>query len=330
MGAERKPDGTIGTIGTTLPAAPWWATACIVAANLLWALNYVIAKRTVADLPGLAIAAVRMPVASLLLLAALPLVGVARRLPSGAWRQLAFNGAALAGNQVLFIVGLERTTPGHAALISATMPVIIALIARVRLGERLALLPAVGMALSMAGVGVLVARADHAATPGDSSLTGDLLTLGAVICFALYVVGVRDVLADGRVRAASATAWAHLFGAPWALAAGGWSALHAPWRHVTPVGRAGFGYFVLGASVTAYLVHSLALSRMGATRAAAFNYLQPPVTATVSVALGFEQWTPLKSLGGILVLGGLGLVDVARWLRAARARVEGLTGGGRG
>ena len=112
-------------------------------------------------------------------------------LPRGALARLIVLGVV--GNtlyQFAFISGLERTTASNSALILASMPTIVAVMA---VGAR------TGAGPSQVLGGVLVAtlacpgswrRGDRASS---SQLTGDLLTLAAVVCWAGYTLGSPSV-----------------------------------------------------------------------------------------------------------------------------------------
>ena len=71
--------------------------------------------------------------------------------------------------QVLFLLGLERTTAGNAALIIATVPLWTALIARICLSERLVPLAWLGLLIALAGT-VIVAFQKGSVDVGSTHL----------------------------------------------------------------------------------------------------------------------------------------------------------------
>ena len=84
-----------------------------------------------------------------------------------------FALCGVAVNQVLFVEGLARTTAAHSALIMTMIP-LLTIVFAVALGkERFSMQRAVGLAVALGGVWVLL-RADRFRVEGDL-LTGDAL-----------------------------------------------------------------------------------------------------------------------------------------------------------
>src|SRR5262249_25483407 len=97
---------------------------------LIWGVNFSVMKLAIAQMPPLPFTAVRFTVASLLLWLALRLIEGPARLASADLRRLVILGVV--GNtfyQIAFILGLEHTTATNSALIVATVPTVVAVIA---------------------------------------------------------------------------------------------------------------------------------------------------------------------------------------------------------
>lgn len=164
--------------------------ALILLMTLIWGANYVVAKTALRFFPALLIGPLRAALAALLLAPAY-LILRSRREKQDAWsvRELAFLGLlgvfGITLNQVFFILGMARTSVAHAALIIATTPLQVMMLAALRGQERITLRKAAGMLTAVAGVGVL-----HLGDAGGrgASLAGDLLVFLAAFCFSLYTV----------------------------------------------------------------------------------------------------------------------------------------------
>lgn len=90
-------------------------------------------------------------------------------------------------------IGLQHTTAPKTALIIATIPVVVTVCAALFLHEHPRFSSLLGIALSVAGIAVLVMGDPEFSLSMDSSLFGDLLILGAVISAALYIVMARNL-----------------------------------------------------------------------------------------------------------------------------------------
>ncbi|MGB9606824.1 MAG: DMT family transporter, partial [Bryobacteraceae bacterium] len=170
-------------------------TALVLLMTLIWGANYAVARVALRHFPALLIGPLRAALAALLLL---PVYGWmrGRRRSSGPWRPRELAALALLGvfgitlNQVFFILGMARTSVAHAALIIATTPLQVMLLAAARGQESVTTRKAAGMLMAVAGVAVL--HLGDASARG-ASLAGDLLVLAAAFCFSLYTVFSKEL-----------------------------------------------------------------------------------------------------------------------------------------
>jgi drug/metabolite transporter (DMT)-like permease len=81
--------------------------------------------------------------------------------------------------------GLKRTGAADAGIITATLPAVVAVLGVALAGDRLS--RPQGLAVGLAVAGLLLVQASGAAS-GPSSLVGNLLVGGAVLCEASFVV----------------------------------------------------------------------------------------------------------------------------------------------
>ena len=91
----------------------------------------------------------------------------------------------MVGFTVLMFEGLKRTAAADAGIITATLPAVVALLSVIVIGDRLSRAQTGAVALAVAGL-VLVQTTGAAA--GASTLLGNLLVGGAVLCEASFVL----------------------------------------------------------------------------------------------------------------------------------------------
>lgn len=226
--------------------------------------------------------------------------------PRGLWQRKAELLALACGpmNQLLFLAGLARSTPTHAALLYALTPIGVYLLARLRLNERPSAAKLWGIGLAFVGVAlVLASRAPGEGSGRTATLLGDLLILAAVGVWVVYSVeGKKIALRDGAMQVAG---WASLLGLlamapalPWLMR--GDRLLAAPasaWM--------GALYLALVTSVLSYFLWYYALRRLEAAKVAVFANLQPVVTALLARAFYGEALPAPLLAGGALVLLGV-------------------------
>ncbi|HOX26208.1 MAG TPA: DMT family transporter [Candidatus Krumholzibacteria bacterium] len=289
--------------------------AGLVAVQLLFGVNYLVSKQIVGALDPAAWAALRA-VTALAILAAIAAFG-RHPLPRG--RDLSYlAGCAVLGitlNQILFLEGLARTTPGHSALICSLIPLFTLASAVALRDERLTGSKVAGLVVGLAGVLVLleVDRFD----PSARYLAGDLLTLGNTASYGLYVALSGRVMR--RHDPLGATTAVFLFGAAGNLLYGGVDLLRAPLGGLAAPMWAMMTYAVVGATVVTYFLNLWALKHTHASRVALYIFLQPVVATVLSVTLLAEAVTWRLVVAGALVAVSLGLRQgrrVAGWLSA--------------
>jgi drug/metabolite transporter (DMT)-like permease len=164
------------------------AALSLIAAMTLTGANVAFARAIVAEFPIYVFVLFRFLVAS----AALALLVRGEPGPKLAamsraeWRDLTLMALlGMVGFTVLMFEGLTRTAAADAGIITATLPAVAALLGVAFAGDRLSRLQGLAIALAVAGL-VLVQASGTA--PGASTLIGNLLVGGAVLCEASFVL----------------------------------------------------------------------------------------------------------------------------------------------
>ena len=155
----------------------------LVAICLIWALNNVVSKLVVGmwGVSPLAFAAARF---ALVLAVTLPWL---RPVPRPVWRIVLVGLLMGGGNFALLFIGLKTVTPSAAAVVIQAGVPITTLLSILILGERIHWRRALGIAMTLAGVLVVVWH------PGMAISTGLLLVLGAAFSGSLGAVLMKQM-----------------------------------------------------------------------------------------------------------------------------------------
>ena len=281
---------------------------------VIWGANVTVVKAALEVLSPLAFNALRFGISTLLLL----LLQLSRERSlhldrSFRWRALWLGFVGNCVYQVCFVVGLSHTTAANAALLLATTPIWVALISGLGGAERTPRLAWVGIVLSFVGIIlVLVARG---AALSLATVGGDLLVLFGSLCWAIYTLGARPLLA--RYSALRTTAVTMLLGTPFLIAAALPALAAQNWRSVSSAGWNGLLFSAIFAIVLAYWIWYSSVQRIGATRTGIYSNLVPVVAVIVAWLVRGEQMVPLQALGALGIVVGIWLT---RWGQSA-ARV---------
>jgi drug/metabolite transporter (DMT)-like permease len=221
---------------------------------------------------------------------------------------MAFVGVAF--HQVLQAYALTLTSAVNTGWLIGLTPIWSALLAAFMLKERFGSRKVIGLAAGFAGAGLVVTHGEIGgrllALPATR---GDFLILASTLNWALYtVLGHGTIRRLGPTRA---TAGAMLLGwlmlLPVFLALSGWS----DYARLSAAGWIAVFFLGIACSGLGYLFWYGALERVEASRVAAFLYLEPLVTLAAAVAVLGEPVGATTVLGGLMVLGGVVLVQTA-------------------
>jgi len=288
----------------------WLVYTGLIAVQVFFGLNYLAVSVVVRDFPPAAWALVRVASGAALLLIAARLSG--RALPTDRptlWRLAVYSLFGVVINQYCFVQGMARTSPTHASIIMTTIPVTTMIFAVVLGRERTEALKLFAFLTALAGVVIIVSRADG---PGSgATLVGDLLILVNASSYALFLVISKRLM--GRVDPLGASALLLGFGALGMLVPGLRPLLALDLGTIsTEVWLLG-AYIVVFPTAAAYLLTYWALAHVDSSVVAFFIYLQPLIATGLSVAL-FDE--PLTAP----ILAGAGLIFLAVYLALHRRR----------
>ena len=289
--------------------APAYAGAGMLAAlgaTLLWGANYTVAKDLLRQVNPLALATARA-VAGMLAFGAMALAidGMASLRPARLRRALPLGLLGVFANQVLFIEGLQRSTPAHSAILIALLPVHVLVLSSFLHRERVSWSKVAGVLIAFVGV-VLVAT-EKGFDLSARYVRGDLLTLCAGLAFAGYTVAGQPVLRElGPLRT---TAAAFLGGGLAVVLVGAPAAWRQDWTALNGAALAQLAFVILGATVASYWLYYFAVSRLPPSKVAVFMYLQPVVALLLAYGFGGESITKQMIAGSGLVLAGVVLAE---------------------
>ncbi|HRW47212.1 MAG TPA: DMT family transporter [Caldilinea sp.] len=278
--------------------------------TVIWGMNAVIVKLTYTQIPPMAFMAVRFVIAGALLLIILRVTEGSLRVDRRDWPKFLVAGMVGTGlYQPLFLTGLSMTSASVTALIIATSPIFVALINRVLGREILPLRGWLGIALTFAGI-ILIVAASGDVTLSSQSFVGDLLILAGSFLWALYAVLAAPLMA--RYSPLRVTALTTSIGAAPIIVIGLPATLALDWSQVNLWGWSGLIYSALFAIVVGYIIWNNGVKKIGGTRTALYGNLIPVIGVITATLLLGEQLTPLKIAGAAVIFVGLHLARTAK------------------
>ncbi len=303
--------------------SPIWVGLLIL--YLVWGSTYLGIAIAVDTIPPFLMAATRFLIAGVVLLA----WSVAREprslaLPSAReWRDSAIVGALLLGGGMGMVAFGEQTVPsGITALLIAMMPVWVAILGRIFLGERLPRLAVVGILVGFGGVAILIGPS---AFGGAGALNG--LGLAAIIAspiswasgslFASHraVLPARPLLATGLQMVCGGLVLATM-----SVTSGELSSFRLD--AVSPASLEALVYLTGIGSLVAFTAYGWLLRVAPLPLIATYAYVNPVVAVILGAAVRNEPVDPRTLVAGAVIVFAVALIVTARGrMRAPRGAV---------
>jgi drug/metabolite transporter (DMT)-like permease len=216
---------------------------------------------------------------------------------------LGFTGVFL--YNAAFFTGLRLTTASNGALIVAINPLLTAILSAIWLRERVSAWQAAGLLLSLFGVAVVITRGSLETITSLSFNKGDLIMLGAPLCWALYSILGKKVLA--RFTPLAATAYAAFFGATLLVPAAfrEHAVAGGPLPGFSWLGWLAILQLALLGTVVGFVWWYQGVQRIGTARAAVFVNLVPLFGALLAALILGERLVASQIWGGFLVILGV-------------------------
>jgi drug/metabolite transporter (DMT)-like permease len=283
------------------------AHTALILANVLYGINYVIAKAIMPEYitPEALIFLRVVPSAILFWIIGLMVVHEPQEKPD--YKKLfiaAFFGVFL--NQFLFIKGLSFSSPIDAAIIITSNPILVLVVAAIILRERITNIKILGIVIGACGALVLVGG-NGLQSFSTEHLFGNLLLLLNSVSFAMYMVFAKPLMQ--KYHAVHVLKWIFLFGTLLYVPFGIKSFMQVNWHAMTlPVIGALF-YIVLATTVLTYFLINYSLGHLRSTTVSIYIYVQPVVTTITAIIAGMDTLDWINMTASTMVFSGVYLVS---------------------
>jgi drug/metabolite transporter (DMT)-like permease len=287
---------------------------------VIWAANFIVVKDAIATLPPVGFTMLRYGLASIALIVILRWYEGSVSLPRpDVARILVLGGLGFGLYQILWTTGLLSIPAGDSALIIASTPVLVAVLAVVIGADTLTPAKFAGSALSFLGVVVVIAAGVGISLSG--SALGSLLTLAAAACWASYTAFATPVLR--RHSPLVLTTWATI-GGTIVLIPPGIAQLAAPGalgpeqaERLIPIVLA-IAYSGVLAAAAANVVVFNGVRLLGPTRVITLQSFVPAMAVILAFVFLREPIRPAQVVGGLIIVLGVALTRRAAGRPLAR------------
>lgn len=303
--AKRTSDGESITVPVTQgpQAALWLILVMGIAFALIWSSAFSVAKILVAHIPPFTVSAARFAVAAAI--AATLALALGQKLPRSraAWRAIIVLG--LCQNTLylgLFFTAMTRIPAGLAAIVASAMPLVVASLAPLTIGERVGPVKASGLAIGFAGVVWIMATR----IAGGIDLFGIGLALAGVMALTIATLTVKSGnFGTGLLMVVACQMMVGALGClPLALIFEDVTAID-----INPEIVVAFIYQVAMPGIVATLIWFWLVKTVTAASASAFHFLNPIFGVAIAWMLLGEPLSLRDTFGVALVAIGILVVN---------------------
>lgn len=212
-------------------------------------------------------------------------------------------------NQMPFIVGLSMTSPIDASMVVTLLPIISMILAAIFIKEPITLKKVLGVVVGASGALILILHQSHG-NEGSGNLWGNLIILGAVFSYSIYLTLFKDLIS--RYRPVTLMKWMFLFATIVCLPFCYKALVSTDFTSLSAGAYLRLSYVVICATFITYFLIPIGQKVLRPTTVSMYNYMQPVTAALVTVALGLDTFGWDKVLSGILVFTGVYFVTTSK------------------
>ena len=213
---------------------------------------------------------------------------------------------ALVFNQCSYTIGLNLTSPSNSSIMTTSMPIFAMVLSFFILKEPITWQKAGGVLLGCAGAVIIITTSATAGNAKVGNIWGDLLCMSAQLSFALYLSLFKPLIQKYSLFTVNKWmfTWATLLIWPFTLG------------HVSSIDFASVpmstwwetGFVVFFGTYISYICLMVGQQTLRPAVVSVYNYMQPLVSVSVSVAAGLAVFKTSQALAAILVFSGVWFV----------------------
>jgi drug/metabolite transporter (DMT)-like permease len=271
---------------------------------LCWAGNAIVGRLAAGHIPPVTLSFLRWSLAFLTLLpfAWKPLVRDWPAIRAKLGTMLILSVTGIGAFNTLQYWALEHTQALNTLLLQSAAPLIVAVWSLILLGVRLTLAQAIGVALSLTGVLVILLHGDLTALSSIAFNKGDLIFIVALVIFGFYSV---MTLKRPAIHGLSFVAFTFGCGAACLFPLLIWELGSRPPMAFDTANLLTLFYVAVFPSTVAYLYFNRGVQLIGANRAAPFFHVVPVFGSIMAIGFLGEHPQAFHVIGFALVLTGV-------------------------
>jgi drug/metabolite transporter (DMT)-like permease len=273
----------------------------LITVQILFGTWPILGKIALREIPPTELVALRTFGAALVFLILNRRFGGSQKIEPDDRYRIAFYGLlGVAANQLLFVKGLSMTTAISATLLQTSIPIFAYLIGIATRADYLSVRKAIGIALAISGVFLMVGPA---AGFSGSSIEGNLFILGNSFCYGTYIAFSRDMVRKyGPLKLIT---WNFVTGSLVTVPLGIIGAFSGPQPAISRPLVIGVVVIILFPTVAAYFLNAWALTQVRPSVVTVYTYLQPLFVFSIAPLWLGERLTGTEIIASAAIIVGV-------------------------
>ncbi len=209
-------------------------------------------------------------------------------------------------NQIMFVKGLNFTTPLNASFVQLINPVLVLVFASILIKEKITPMKLAGVIIGMIGTIMLIAY-NAKITISSQTFKGDIFILINATSYALFLVFVKPIMA--KYNTFTVMKWIFLFGMLFTIPFTIGEMHNFKWLGTPLNVKLSLVYVIFFTTFITYLLITYSLKKVEAGAASSYIYIQPLIVVILGLWLGKEGLDAIKIISGIFICVGVYLVS---------------------
>lgn len=213
---------------------------------------------------------------------------------------------ALVFNQCCYTIGLNITSPSNSSIMTTSMPIFAMILSFLILKEPITWKKAAGVLIGCTGAIIIITTSATAGNAKVGNIWGDLLCVSAQLSFALYLALFKPLVQKYSLFTVNKWmfTWATLL--IWPFTFGHIMDINFATVPISTWWETGFVIFF--GTYLAYICMMMGQKILRPTVVSVYNYVQPIVSVSVSVAVGLAVFKSTQAIAAALIFSGVWLV----------------------
>ena len=278
------------------------------AVNLIYALNYSIAKDVMPDYIGPSGFILLRVIGGSFLFFLTYIFFIKEKVNSTDIVRLIFCGLfGVAINQLFFFEGLNLTTPINAAIIMTVSPILVIVFSAIIIKEKITIRKIFGIFLGLTGAATLILKSGAISLNNDYFI-GNFLVFVNATSYSIYLVIVKGLMT--KYNPITVMFYVFSFGLIFVFPFGISELSNVSLEIFTLEIFLKVGFVVICTTFLAYLFNAFALKSLNPSVVSIYIYLQPVLATVIAIILKSDSLDLIKIISSVFIFSAVFLVSM--------------------